>query len=861
MSLLASLMTTVRGLWQRRRAHGELDDELAFHVEQETDANIARGMTPDEARIAALRAFGGITQAKEMVRDVRTLPIESIWQDVRHAARVLGARPRFTLATAGMLALAIGLTTAMFTLVDALIVRPVPFRDPDRLAHVLMGTDRGGRTIVAPAVVRAWRESPAFAAAESASSDTALIEVAGTVVERDVATVTPGLFDMLGGVRPLHGRLFSPTDGRPGQSDRLLVSETAWRALFNADPSLVGQAVIVDGERLTVIGILPAEFRFPSAKTVFWRPTDLGGAEEWAVAYVRFAPGVPREDALRLATTAARDADATNATLNLRARVYPVAGLADDYTRRALPLLMGAVLLVFLVLCGNVSSLLLARLTARRREFGMRAALGAARGRLMRQALIESAVLGTVGLIIGAGMAWALVAIARALLPEPLLLQTLNPLNLDARALSATSLAGLSATLAAGLVPAWLGTSVDAGDSLRVVDRSKTEPRSTRALSRALLIVEVALACTLLVGATLLTRSFVNIARADRGLDTTNVTTLWLALPAVAAKDVTARALLARNVDDTLRQLPGVRALAWSYGLPPGGGMWSHGEWISDLRGAPAVNMDVARYNVSQEFFALYGIPILKGRSFAPSDDYATVIVSERFAAALWPAADPIGRTFRFGKEQFRVVGLAREIHYPSIDALRDGPEFYHPYQPASTPMVSLRCDPACPPPAVIRHRLASAHPTVRVQDAAPIELDYAAEIARPKAAAALAGTFAVIGVIAAAGGLYGVLSYAVGRRRREFGIRAALGASRGEIRRVVLRDAAVVATSGVAIGALFAAVLARAVSSLQYGVTPGDPLSWSLVLGMIALTTGVASWGPAAAAATLDPLVLLRED
>jgi putative ABC transport system permease protein len=855
-----ALMTSLRGLLQRSRAEREIDDELAFHMEMETHANIARGMAPAEARQAALRAFGGVARAKETVRDVRTLRIESVWQDVRHASRTLAAHRRFTLAAAGMLALAIGLTTAMFTIVDALIVRPVPFRDPGQLAHLWMGTDRGGRTLVAPAVLRAWRESPAFEAAESALADTALLEASGTVVTRRIASVTPGVFEMLGGVTPVRGRLFDTTDGRPGQFDRLLVSETIWRGLFNADPALVGQSITVDGKRVTVVGILPADFRFPSADTVLWRPTDLNRSpEELALAYVRFARGVPRDDALRLATEAARAADARNATL--RPRVSPLAGGQDEYARRAVPLLAGGVVLVFLVLCANVSSLLLARLAARRREFTMRAALGASRGRLLRQALVESSLLGALGVAIGAGIAWALVSIARVLIPEPLLLQTLNPLSLDERALVATSVAGLVATLAAGLLPAWLGTRVDAGDSLRVIDRSGTEARGARALSRGLLVVEVALACTLLVGATLLTRSFVNLARVDRGLDTSGITSLWLNLNSAKAGDTAAREILARTIEDDLRQLSGVRQVAWSYGLPPGGGMTSFGDWISDLPGTPAVNMEVSRYHVTQAFFSLYGIPIVRGRSFNASDTSTSVIVSERLAQLLWPAVDPIGRTFRFGKEQFQVIGLAREIHYPAIDARRDGPEFYHHYTAVGTPMVSIRCEPGCPDAAVIRHRLASTRPNVRVQRAEPIDVRYAAELARPRAAAALAVTFASIAVIAAAGGLFSVLSYSVARRRREFGIRTALGASARQIRSAVLRDALVVSTSGLAIGSLFAATLARALTSVQYGVTPGDPLSWSIVLGLIALTTIVASWGPARAAATSDPLVLLREE
>jgi len=744
------------------------------------------------------------------VRKVIVMTIESVWQDVRNATRTLAVHRGFTIAAAGMLALGIGITTAMFTIVDSLILRPLPFRDPEQLAHLWMGNDRGGRTRVPPAVLLAWRESPAFNGAESALPDTALLETGETVVTRGMATVTPGVFDLLGGVRPVQGRLFEAAEGRAGQDDRLLVSETVWRTLFGGDPGLVGRSITVNGERLTVIGILPAEFRFPSADTVLWKPRDLASRpRDLAQAYVRFEPAMPRDEALRLATDAARAADGENASL--RARVSTVAGMRDEYSTRAVPVLAGGVGLVFLVLCANVCGLLLARLTGRRREFSMRAALGASRGRLMRQAVVESCVLGTVGILPGAALAWALVSIARALLPEPMLLQTLNPLNLDARALAASSVAGVIATLASGLLPAWLGTRVDAGESLRVVDRSGTETRAARTITRGLLVVEVAFACTLLVGATLLTRTFVNLARAERGLVTSGVTTLWLAWDSAVSKDPAAWLTLTRTLEQELRQLPAVRQLAWSYGLPPGGGMTSYGDWISDAPGVPPLNLVFNRYVVSPEFFGLYEIPIIRGRTFTPADTFANVIVSERVAKTLWPDADPVGRTFRFMKESFHVIGVAREIHLPAIDAHLDLPEFYHPYTTVvSTPMVSVRCDPACPETAVIRHRLASTHPTVRVQAAKPAEQDYARQLARPRASAALAATFAAIAVIATAGGLFSVLSYAVSRRRREFGIRTALGASRGQIRRVVLHEGAVIAGIGLVLGAVFAAWLAR---------------------------------------------------
>jgi putative ABC transport system permease protein len=378
---------------------------------------------------------------------------------------------------------------------------------------------------------------------------------------------------------------------------------------------------------MIVVGILPAEFRFPSADTVLWKPTDLRSRPgELARAYVRFASGMPRAEALRLATGAARTADAANASL--RPWVHTLAGIDDEYSRRAVPMLAGGVGLVFLVLCANVCGLLLARLTARRREFSMRAALGASRGRLIRQAVVESCLLGTLGVVLGAALAWALVSVAWALLPEPMLLQTLNPLNLDARALAATSVAGVVATLASGLLPAWLGTRVDAGDSLRVVDRSGTEARGARALTRGLLVVEVAFACTLLVGATLLTRTFVNLARAERGLVTSGVTTLWLSLVDAGAKDPEARLGLTRQIEKELRGLPGVRLVAWSYGLPPGGGMTSYGDWISDDPAVPSLNLELDRYVVSPEFFRLYEIPLISGRPFASADSFADVVVS-----------------------------------------------------------------------------------------------------------------------------------------------------------------------------------------------------------------------------------------
>ncbi len=489
------LATNIRGLLQRRRVAREMDDELAFHVEMETRANVERGLPPAEARRRALRDLGGIDQTKEGIRDVRMFWLDSLWQDVRYAARSLARRPGATATAAAMLALGIGITTAMFTIVDALLLRPVPFHDPDALAFVYMGDDHGGRTTVAPAVLHAWQEGTAFAGAESAVPDTALVDVNGAIAARGIAHVTPGLFDLLGGVRPIRGRLFDASEVRAANNEHVLLSEDLWRTLYQADPAIIGRSIVIDGERLVVIGVLPADFRFPSWNTVIWRAVDYratpaSAAAEAPRAYVRFAPGVPRADALRIATEAARAADSRNATLY--PHVEPLAGMVlDPYYRRAVPLLGGAVILVFLVLCANVSSLLLARLTARQREFSLRSALGASRGRLIRQAFVESGVLGACGVLAGVAIAWTLVSLSRTFLPEAFLIRTLNPLNVDARALVVTSVSGVVATLAAGLLPAWIGTRTNAETSLRVTDRSGTETRAARAVTRMLLVGEI----------------------------------------------------------------------------------------------------------------------------------------------------------------------------------------------------------------------------------------------------------------------------------------------------------------------------------------------------------------------------------
>lgn len=788
-----------------------------------------------------------------------------LMDDLRHALRRLRTRPGSAITAAAMLALAIGLTTAMFALLDALVLQPVPFPGADRLSRLSMFSESGGRYAVSRSVFDTWRKLPAHEAVEAFENGTALVESEGGLIARDSALVSPGLLDMLG-AKPLQGRLFAADEGRAGSDEAAIISEPLWRSGFGADPSVIGRRVTINSQSLVIVGVLPASFRFPTWNTAVWLPNDFlapppAQANRLPQSIVRRQANLPEADALKLATTAAHEADPETAKLS--AFPQPLAGpRPNDYIVRAAPLLTGGVVLVFLILCANVSSLLLARLTARTRQFSIATALGASRMRLLREALVETSVLGVIGVALGLALAAGLVQIARSFLPEAMLRQTLNPVTIDLAAVAVASGVGLFATLAAGLLPAWLGTKSTPGLALRSAERGSSETRASRSATRMLLVGEIALACTLLAGAVLLVRSFINLANAGRGLDTHGVLAVWVdGLPA-SATDRASRAVAAETIGDALRAIPAVRRVAFSFGAPPSGGGFSTGPWVSDAPGASEQSLMVERYQVGAGFFELYGIPILRGRNFQPDDSADATIVGERLAATLWPGLDPIGHSFRWGKETLRVIGLAREIHLPAIDPRFDRPELYQPFTIGGTRLtMSLRCDDACPDVAVIRSRIQEAAPGAQVWRVNVLEDLYLEQSARPRAAAALGFVFATIAILAAAGGLFAVLSYAVGRRRREFGIRLALGAKPVEVRRLVLGDGFRIALAGLAIGGLASWWLAQVIASMTYGVSAGDTSLWLTVVMVVAITTLLASWRPAARAGRVNPVSLLRED
>ena len=812
------------------------------------------------------RITGGTAQPPEPRRPVM------LRSNLQHAWRRVAARPGPALLAAGMLGLGIALTTAMFTIADALILRPIPFKDPDRIGWVHTRTDRGGRTVATPELYRAWRASGIFDGVEGASTigtaaRTAVINAGGQELIRGSARISSGLFALLG-VSPIRGRVFTADEGRAGTEDRVIVSETIWRSLFSGDPDLIGRSIQIDDRPHLVVGIMPADFRFPNWDTVVWRPIDFfAPAPELTTmlpaVYVRWPRQIPKADAEARATQILHATDPGMAKMRVELTPLVSANRRDEYYKKAVPMLAGGVALVFLVLCANVSGLLLAQFTTRRREYGVCAALGASRARLMREAAVESALIGAGGAVIGLAAAWVLVAVARGYLPESFLLRSLNPLNLDVRAVAAASVLGCVATVLSGILPAWVGTSTDGHGALRAIERGGTETRPARLAARTLLVVEIALACALLSGATLLVRSFVNLSGADRGLRTENMLTGWIEIPSAVFKTPEDRRAVAAALEETLRSTPGIQGVALSLGAPPGGGGIHFGDdWVSDVPGASPIDLTFSSYNVRPDFFALYGIPILRGRIHEAGDPENAVVVGERLANTFWPGADPIGRSFGDARQKFRVIGLAREINLPTLESRQDMPEIYFSLgSGGGQTMVSIGCAGACPSLPSLRRNIQGVHAGLRIINLGVLDDAYAEHLSRPRAAAALGGAFAVVALAAAAGGLLSVLTYAVNRRRREFGIRAAIGASSAQIRRLVLKDGATVAAIGLALGVGAGWLLDRAMAAMQYGVTPNDPVTWTIVIAVAGITTLAASWRPAGQAMRVDPAKLLREE
>jgi len=879
MSWIAENWKRLRSVAHRRAFERELNEEIRFHIDQQTEKNRRAGMDADEARRQAVIKFGGVERVKDNARDeVRPALLEDSVRDVRHGVRVLRRAPGFTAAALFTLALGIGATSAIFSIVRTVMLEPLPYDRPSRLVSV-WETNRGGtqRNGINLANFVAWRER------------SRTLEHLGMVGPRSVAMLVNGEADQIAGftvsydafralgVQPSLGRTYTAEEDLAAQASVIVLSHEFWQGRLGGRPDVLDMTLTTDGERRTVIGVMPAGFTVVGQKTDFLIPYNLtleqlrasrGRSPTYAIARLR--DGVSFQQAYdemrRIYAELEKEEPQRNAARTVM--LFTLQELMVGEIRPALLVLVGAVLLVLLVACVNVASLLLARSAAREREVGVRTALGAGRARLMRQLLAESLVLAAAGCIAGLGVAALCLRGLLALVGDRIVIPRLEQVTLDLPVLAFTVVVALATGILFGVVPALVSTG-GASDALREGARQVGGRRLHRSLS-ALVVAEVALSLVLLSGAGLLLRSFVKLQNIDLGYRAEGVLTAGVQLPGVQYS-------LAKSTDffrDALSRvsaLPGVSSAAGAACLPPPGSCIGTSIWRADQPKPADGQLRSSQIRpITPRFFQTMEIPFLIGRDFAASDSATSVpaaIVSDTLVREQFAGENPLGRRLRInithanGRDdvEWVVMGVVRDVRSSLNGAI--GPTIYVPT--AQLPSQGMRFfvrtqqDPmsvAAGVAGVVRAMEPEAPVNVRT-----LEDIVGSTIARPRAISALVGVFAIVALVLAGVGVYGVMAYSVRERTQEIGVRMALGAPANSVFRLVVGRALRLVSIGVVVGLIAAAALTRLLVRLLYEVEPLDPLTFAVTTLVLLVVAAVASYVPARRGMHMAPVDALR--
>jgi putative ABC transport system permease protein len=797
-----------------------------------------------------------------------------IGQDVRHAIRALSARPGLAVVVLVTVGLGVGVNTAIFSVIEVALLRPMPFADPSRL--VVVWPERRG-AISRPEYVDVRDGSRSFAglAAVNGRSSFSLTGT-GEAARLTGVYASVNLFSVLG-VDASLGRTFLPNEDQPGHDHVVVLSHGLWVRRFGSDRGIVGRSLTLHGVSRTVVGVMPAGFALPSADTELWVPLPLyqhAPGPSWHARYLtligRLKPGVTAEqaaEALRpiAAAIKARWPNNDPADIVDRGTVVSLHETMVGSARPVLAALGSAAGLLLLVACANIANLLLVRGTGRRREMAVRAALGAGRLRLARQLMTESLVLALIGGGVGVGAAvWAVATLV------PLLPMSLGPLGrarVDGPVLIVALGLALTTGILAGLAPAWRVARADLGQSLRGRSPSSAE---TRRLQRIFTVTQVALATLLLVGAGLLVRSLWKLQQVDPGFEPAHVLAVRVTPPPSRYEADAERRAFYDAVLDGVAQVPGAISVGAIQHLPLAGSTWDV-PVFPEGRGIPdGVQPPVAAYRVvTPDYFEAMAVRLVKGRRFSADDRPASrpvAIVSEHLARELWPGEDAVGRRLRtiIGTEDWiEVVGVVADVRADALDETPGG-EMYRPYTQDSLASMTLVIRTSGDPTSLAGAVQAVVHRTdidVAVSDIRPMTEVVAASVARPRALALLLLTFAAVAVLLGTVGVHGVVSYAASQRTHEFGVRVAMGASGRDVRRLVLGDGLVLVAVGLALGLGGSLLGSAAMASLLFGVGPADPLTLGAVAFVLGSAGLLAAWLPARRATRVDPVVALRVD
>ncbi|HVQ16065.1 MAG TPA: ADOP family duplicated permease [Vicinamibacterales bacterium] len=888
----------------------EVDEELAFHIEMRTRELVERGVDPRIAREMVLARLGDVGRLKRTCvdlgrkreREMRlTRWIHEFGTDVSYALRQLKASPGFTLVATITLALGIGANSAMFALADAALFRPLPFRDADRLVIVdEWGPQQAARSRIEWLNFHEWAtrsrtfESMAAIWIPGSGGGPAMTGADGTPETVPAQSVTSAFFDVLG-VRPIAGRTFRPEDETTTPSV-VVMSEGFWRRRFAADPTLVGREITLDGRPMTVIGIVPSNFQFTPGLSFIsqgvsvsslWMllPSPRPGSADNArgqCGVCRFLQVVGRLrpeasiEAAQSDLTLLADTLAGDQGLGRPRRVL-VTPLRESMIGRDIRLtsmlLLGVVGLVLALCCANVANLLLARGTARAREFAVRAALGAGRRRIMAQMITESLVLATLGGLVGSGVGALLLNAARSLIPSNLLPPAVV-FDFGSRVAGVAVATALVVGVVFGLVSAWRATGFSLSSALTSESRTTTGRGSW--LRNALVVGEVAVAVVVLCGAGLLLRTLLVLDGFDAGYSANRerLLSLVLSVPALTpgSRYPTRESLLQfyEAVDGEVRTIPGVRTAGWATTLPLGGSLI--GRQAFDIVGAPpppdGVRPQADFQVVSPGYFEALELSILSGRAFTDDDRLGTTpvcIVSEAFARRHFPGRNPIGARIRIGLIQIderEIVGIARQVK-GRPDEIEEFAQLYvplgqNPWPNSHLVVRAIDGDASALAPAV-RAAIAEVAPGQAVNNVMTLEGIAGTATERYRFRAALVGAFGSLALLLAMVGVFGVLAYSVQQRTRELGVRIALGATPGNVLRLVFSGGGRVVGLGAALGLLLATGIGQAMSSFLFGVRPLDPVTFVAVGGVLALTALLACAAPAFRAMRVDPVVAFR--
>jgi putative ABC transport system permease protein len=879
--MLSDFLIRIRSLFRRNTVERELDDELRFHLDQQVEKFIQSGMSSQEAQRRARLMFGGTEEIKEECREARgVLFVENLLPDLRCGLRTMRKSPGFTAVVVLTLALGMGVNTALFTIVHGVLLSPLPFPRPDRLVslwerNVVDNSPFSAFNVVSGGVFADWQQATSFQQMALIGENSANLSGDGGSLPESIGTrqCSYNLFSMLG-VQPLYGRLFTEEDDRRGAAATVILTHSLWKRRYASDLAIVGKTILLDAVPYTVIGVLPAWFDYPDTRVQLWQTVNheasvadmhnRGNHRFFVTARLKDGVSLAQADSELDAIQQRNHKQFPNELMGKGANVLPLSDNLVRDVKSSLYLLMGAVICVLVIACLNVANLFVARGTARRKEFAVRAALGGSRWRIIREQLTESLLLTFLGGTLGSLLAWSAIRWIVALREN---LPRANSIHLDQTALIFTIAITTLSGLFAGLLPALAATRSELLGPLKENARSVAGGHTRARLRKILLTAEVALTVVLLVGGGLMLKSFAELRSVNIGCATENVLTMSFTLPDAKYPDLTRKAQFFDELLLRIRAMPGVSHAA-SVSVLPGDGHFFDNTFTIEGKPLllPGQFQDAVIRGADPEYCATMNIPLLRGRYFTDQDKFENLnamLITQSLVNKFFPNEDPLGKVLKIdweGSPRFQIVGIVGDV-FSNLDQPPE-PAMYLPlnsgrFEYGSLVVRSSRDVTSLALP--IQKQIASIDPDLAVTDVLTMEQIIGKNTANAMFDAALVLLFAVLALILAAVGLYGLLSYLVTQRTNEIGIRMALGAQRRGVMGAMLLDGLRPTAIGLVLGLVGGGLCSQLIRSLLFGVRP---IEWTIFAGVALLVLLIAMCAcayPAWRATRVDPIVALR--